>query len=177
MSTIERFPVSRKFVWGTVAVITTIFGYRVTDWDALNRAASADPGNTIAIVRVGLYCFPVTLATMLSILLIRFRVLHGVGAVLGICGLFFGACLFATIIGVGATVDPTAGTRWSGPWLITLPLYIITMYVRAYGFGLFLTAVAIGAGLASEVERLYGEDVKKEADQRGVRRVKRSSDA
>lgn len=141
-----------KIIWPVVLVITLIFGYTLTPVDALaqlleNQLGVGDEGVQMITFAAG-YTLPAVVASLIGTLLflrtnLEFKTSYGYIIVMGI-GLLFVASAFACDrLGLGIPVRVGSDVLSGGP-PVSLVVRVARVYINSYGWGLFVTAVAVG---------------------------------
>lgn len=147
-----------KFVWPAAAAITLVFGYMVTPWQALiELAASQGVSEDVQSLmwRAAGYTLPAVAATMASFFLLRYTPWGGTGKVLAVAAAFAGAALICSAWKLGLAVDLNNGSQVSAAPYIAIPYVVGTAYLNAWGWPLFLTAIALGTAAAMHLDNLW----------------------
>ena len=149
--------ISMGWVWLFVFFIVAVC-LGITPWEAiehiLRNQGPGDEGTQFLA-----FVFGYTLPLSVSFGLIAFFVLTGlnekysVEIQLGSAGvILFLAGVASQTFGLGLPPSDV-GTRISGPWFVAIPVYALSTYFNSYGFGLMISALALGVATALQVER------------------------
>jgi hypothetical protein len=146
-------------IWGIVFFIVVVCAGFGTPWEAIehllvNEGVGEEGAHLLAFVAG--FTLPLTLGSGIIIFLVvtgahraydRSWQLAGAAAVLWLAG------EASRLFGLGLLPDYTGWDRISGPPLLRPLAVVIMAYFSTYGWALMISAVAIGAGCALQIER------------------------
>lgn len=147
-----------KFVWPAAAAVTLVFGYMLTPWQALVELAESQGVSEDVqslMWRAGGYTLPAVAATIASFFILRYTSWTGTGKVLALAAAFAGAALICRMGQLGLPVDLSNGSQVSAAPYIAIPYFVGTAYLNAWGWPLFLTAIALGTAAAMHLDNLW----------------------
>jgi hypothetical protein len=147
--------------WVAAFVVTAVFGYGWTPWETINQLLESggvgDAEAQLMAFAAG-YTLPATAATAVVAWLLLSGALRGMEGpnALGLVGvIYLGSAFLSATLGL-IQLPATADWAWSGPLYLALPINALLVYLNAYGFGLTLTALAIGSALAVQLKAWQG---------------------
>lgn len=147
------------WVWAAAAFCTLIFGYLVTPWEALQVLAEVQDIQTLMWEAAG-YTLPAVIATIASFFAFR-NGLEGWNGVAVSVALFFFAALICNFLELGLPVDlntPSYIRMGSHLDFVIFVWVVASGYINSWGFGLFLTAIAIGTAAGMQLENWLSGD-------------------
>ena len=143
-----------KWAWGAAFAVTALFGFGLTPWDTIGVAMGEVEGvdrESLVAFAAG-YTLPAAAGFALIVWLAysgAMREQSGIAQVVVYSLILAGTALLCQFLGLGLLPDFGRATFQSGPFYVTLPVFVLSAYLNSYGWGLMLTAAAIGvaAGL------------------------------
>ncbi|MEJ7634111.1 hypothetical protein [Aeromicrobium sp.] len=146
------------WLWAGAFLVTAIFGYLITPWEAISQllenSGKVDNEGAQLIAFAAGYTLPATVGfAVLTWLGIhdKYEDFGPAGSCVVIGLTLLGTALICQELALGLLPDWNSGMT-DAPGILKFPVYILTAYLNEYGWGLMLTAAAIGAVLAFQVE-------------------------
>jgi len=156
-----------KVIWIAVLSIVVLFGGLMTPWDLIKQLI-ADGGIGESGVQILAFIAGYTLPLTVGFAVVLFLYLTGLNRghhiftqILAVAVILLVAGFFSKALGVGLSPDYLANKTVNTPWWpVTLLLFVLSAYVNSYGIPLMISALAIGGGVALNIERMLKEEGK-----------------
>ena len=147
-----------KVAWMVAFVVTAVGAFGLTPWDAISQLIQeSGVGDTQAqmMAFTAGYTLPATAATALLVWLGlsgHLDAVHGPGLGILVGGVYLVSAFLSASMGLFTLPGVQDGITYEGgPPYVALPLLALRVYLNAYGFGLTVSAVAIGSAAAVQV--------------------------
>jgi hypothetical protein len=143
-------------LWIGAFIIVAIFGYGLTPWqviESLMAEQGMGTGQQELMAFAAGYTLPLTVGFgVITYIALSGQAPHGPEKFAG-AALILAACGWAAgELGLGLPPDYT-GARGTGPAYVYLPMLVLSAYFNSYGFGLMLSALALGVASAVQFDR------------------------
>jgi hypothetical protein len=146
-------------IWGIVFFIVVVFAGFGTPWEAIehllvNGGVGDEGANLLAFVAG--FTLPLTLGFGVITFLVvtgAHRAYDWPWQLVGAAAILWLAGEASRLFGLGLLPDYTGWNRISGPPFLRPLAVVILAYFNTYGWALMISAVAIGAGGALQIER------------------------
>jgi hypothetical protein len=143
-----------KWAWGGAFVVTALFGFGLTPWETIGVAMGEVDGvdrESLVAFAAG-YTLPAAAGFALIVWLAysgAMRKQSGIAQLVTYSLILVGTAALCQFLGLGLLPDFAHATFQSGPFYVAIPVFVLSAYLNSYGWGLMLTAAAIGvaAGL------------------------------
>lgn len=151
-----------KIVWPATCFITLVFGYLLTPAEALallvQSQGSTEEWHGHMAFAAG-YTFPATVSFFAGFLFLRRGPVseNGLNTAMVLLGIFLASALICRSLGLGLPVVIEDSTLPSAHPIVALAVFVFGAYLNSYGFGLFVTAAALGIAAAMQVDNWFAE--------------------